>query len=293
MPFINFEEVEQLATIEELADMPGLKTKRYNANQIRCSCPIHGGEHKLSRSFDPVAFAAKLAFTDEATLAVFSLDGRERRLRHSSRANFRRMNMRSTWRFMALIIAMRANIAGPASSATNSASIAACHSSASCCPLGNLVNSAASRRVISLLPGNSMGSANLPIPRHRLGRAATLVAGNLENEPAADRRRRHGANGDRRRGRGFSRLYRLSSGNAWLCQIRGKIGDRFCAHGREHRQSAAGIGRDTIADQPGAARYVAQRQVQPRTAIEKRPPMIGHGSCFSSGLTKSTMRCGT
>lgn len=48
-------------------------------------------------------------------------------------------------------------------------------------------------------------------------RAATLVAGNLENEPAADRRRRHGANGGRRGG-GFSRLYRLSSGNAWLCQ---------------------------------------------------------------------------
>jgi hypothetical protein len=45
--------------------MLGLKTKRYNADQIRCSCPIHGGEHKLSRSFDPVAFAAKLAFTDE------------------------------------------------------------------------------------------------------------------------------------------------------------------------------------------------------------------------------------
>src|SRR5216684_2637911 len=31
----------------------------------------------------------------------------------------------------------------------------------SCSALGNLVNSAASRRVISLLPGNSMGSANL------------------------------------------------------------------------------------------------------------------------------------
>lgn len=44
MPFISFEEVEKLATIEELAEMLGLKTKRYNANQIRCSCPIHGGE---------------------------------------------------------------------------------------------------------------------------------------------------------------------------------------------------------------------------------------------------------
>ena len=76
MPFI-----EQLATIEELADMLGLKTKRYNANQVR-SCPIHGGEHKLRRSFDPVAFAAKLAFTDEVALAAFSLAGHERRLCH-------------------------------------------------------------------------------------------------------------------------------------------------------------------------------------------------------------------
>ena len=56
----QLEEVEQLATIEKLADMLGLKTKQYNADQIRCSCPNHGGEHKLSRSFDPVAFAAKL-----------------------------------------------------------------------------------------------------------------------------------------------------------------------------------------------------------------------------------------
>lgn len=44
MPFIDFADVEQLATIEELADMLGLKTKRYNAAQIRCSCPIHGGD---------------------------------------------------------------------------------------------------------------------------------------------------------------------------------------------------------------------------------------------------------
>jgi hypothetical protein len=52
-------------------------------------------------------------------------------------------------------------------------------------------------------------------------------------------------------GGGFSRLYRLSSGTAWLCQIRGKIGNRFCAHGRKRadRQSAAGMGRDAIADQ--------------------------------------------
>jgi hypothetical protein len=46
MPFINFEEVEQLATIDELADMLGLKTKAYNAAQIRCACPVHGGDEK-------------------------------------------------------------------------------------------------------------------------------------------------------------------------------------------------------------------------------------------------------
>ncbi len=70
-------------------------------------------------------------------------------------------------------------------------------------------------------------------------------------------------------------------------QIRSKIGIRFCTDGckRAQRQSAAGIGRDAIADQPGAARYAAQRQVQPRTANEKRPPMIRRGNCFSSGST--------
>jgi hypothetical protein len=46
MPFINFEEVEQLATIDELAEMLGLKTKPYNAAQIRCACPVHGGDEK-------------------------------------------------------------------------------------------------------------------------------------------------------------------------------------------------------------------------------------------------------
>jgi hypothetical protein len=44
MAFIDFEKVEQLATIEELADMLGLKTKRYNPSQIRCACPVHSGE---------------------------------------------------------------------------------------------------------------------------------------------------------------------------------------------------------------------------------------------------------
>lgn len=60
MTLISFEEVEQLATIEKLADMPWTENQ---AIQIRCSCPNHGGEHKPSRSFDPVAFAAKLALT--------------------------------------------------------------------------------------------------------------------------------------------------------------------------------------------------------------------------------------
>jgi hypothetical protein len=46
VPFINFEEVEQLATIDELAEMLGLKTKAYNAAQIRCACPVHGGDEK-------------------------------------------------------------------------------------------------------------------------------------------------------------------------------------------------------------------------------------------------------
>jgi hypothetical protein len=44
VPFISFEDVEQLADIEELANMLGLKTKKYNASQVRCACPIHGGD---------------------------------------------------------------------------------------------------------------------------------------------------------------------------------------------------------------------------------------------------------
>ena len=43
---INFEEVKQLATIDELAGMLGLKTKPYNAAQIRCACLVHGGDEK-------------------------------------------------------------------------------------------------------------------------------------------------------------------------------------------------------------------------------------------------------
>jgi hypothetical protein len=44
VPFIDFSDVEQLATIEGMAEMLGLKTKRYNASQIRSACPVHGGE---------------------------------------------------------------------------------------------------------------------------------------------------------------------------------------------------------------------------------------------------------
>src|SRR5450755_1020392 len=59
---------------------------------------------------------------------------------------------------------IRANIAGPSCSATsNSASIAACHSSASCSALGNssVMYSAASRSVASgFRPGSSIGSKN-------------------------------------------------------------------------------------------------------------------------------------
>jgi hypothetical protein len=92
---------------------------------------------------------------------------------HRSRFNFRfprclsfrpEANTRSTWRFNALMIPMRANIGGPSCSATNnSASIAACHSSASCSALGNFVMYwAASRNVRSgcFRPGNMIGSKN-------------------------------------------------------------------------------------------------------------------------------------
>jgi len=43
--YIPFEDVEQLATIEQLADMLGLKTKP-SGNQLRCTCPIHGGDDR-------------------------------------------------------------------------------------------------------------------------------------------------------------------------------------------------------------------------------------------------------
>jgi hypothetical protein len=45
MPFINFDEVAELASIEQLADMLGLKTQS-SGRQLRCSCPVHGGDDR-------------------------------------------------------------------------------------------------------------------------------------------------------------------------------------------------------------------------------------------------------
>jgi hypothetical protein len=43
--FIDFSAVEQLATIEQLADMLGLKVKR-SGRQLRCACPVHAGDER-------------------------------------------------------------------------------------------------------------------------------------------------------------------------------------------------------------------------------------------------------
>jgi hypothetical protein len=43
--YLPFEDVEQLANIEQLAHRLGLKTKP-SGNQLRCSCPIHGGNDR-------------------------------------------------------------------------------------------------------------------------------------------------------------------------------------------------------------------------------------------------------
>lgn len=42
--FIPFEQVEELATIDQLTDMLSLQTHRYGSQQIRCVCPVHGGD---------------------------------------------------------------------------------------------------------------------------------------------------------------------------------------------------------------------------------------------------------
>jgi hypothetical protein len=49
--FISFEDVEGLATIDQLAEMLGLNPKK-ERTQLRCSCPIHGGERSLAISPD-------------------------------------------------------------------------------------------------------------------------------------------------------------------------------------------------------------------------------------------------
>jgi hypothetical protein len=110
---------------------------------------------------------------------------------HRSRFNFRFpqclsslrdvSNSRSTWRFNALMTPMRANIGGPSCSATsNSASIAACHSSVSCSAFGSLVMYCAASRSVTngcFRPGNMIGSknrwsqdTNSPHYANRLGR---------------------------------------------------------------------------------------------------------------------------
>jgi len=81
-------------------------------------------------------------------------------------------NTRSRWRFNALMMPMRANNGGPSCSATsNSASIAACHSSASYSVLGSLVMyRAASRNVQQrLLSARQYDRIEKPlISRHEL-----------------------------------------------------------------------------------------------------------------------------
>lgn len=43
--FVPFDEVEQLATIEQLAEMLNLPAKR-SGQQLRCACPVHGGDDR-------------------------------------------------------------------------------------------------------------------------------------------------------------------------------------------------------------------------------------------------------
>lgn len=45
MSFIDFSQVEELATIEQLADMLSLQAKR-SGRQLRCACPVHGGDDR-------------------------------------------------------------------------------------------------------------------------------------------------------------------------------------------------------------------------------------------------------
>lgn len=43
--FLPFEEVEELATIHQLAVMLNLDPK-LSGSQYRCACPVHGGDHR-------------------------------------------------------------------------------------------------------------------------------------------------------------------------------------------------------------------------------------------------------
>jgi hypothetical protein len=47
--YIDFEQVQELATIEQLAEMLNLETRR-SGTQLRCPCPVHGGERSLAIS---------------------------------------------------------------------------------------------------------------------------------------------------------------------------------------------------------------------------------------------------
>ena len=47
--YIDFEEVEALATIEDLAQMLNLETRR-SGTQLRGPCPVHGGDRSLAIS---------------------------------------------------------------------------------------------------------------------------------------------------------------------------------------------------------------------------------------------------
>lgn len=49
MPYIDFADVEKLATIEQLANMLNLNARK-SGMQLRCSCPVHGGERSLAIS---------------------------------------------------------------------------------------------------------------------------------------------------------------------------------------------------------------------------------------------------
>ena len=73
------------------------------------------------------------------------------------------LNTRSTCRLITLITPIRAHNGGPPCSATsNSASIAACRSSASCSAMGSLVMYVATSRSVTsdFRPGAAIGSTN-------------------------------------------------------------------------------------------------------------------------------------